>query len=105
YAGWVHYTAPYFDAGQVLVARRDTPYLDMAALDGRTLAVEIASLGDQAAQRWQRRLDRLDIARHMLPQDAMAAVERGEADAALVDTISARLYLQEHPALVQASRT
>lgn len=41
----------------------------------------------------------------MLPQDAMAAVERGEADAALVDTISARLYLQEHPALVQAGGT
>lgn len=105
YAGWVHYTAPYFDAGQVLVSRRDAPVQDMTALDGRTLAVEIASLGDQAAQRWQRRLDRLDIARHMLPQDAMAAVERGEADAALVDTISARLYLQEHPALVQAGRT
>lgn len=105
YAGWVHYTAPYFDAGQVLIARRDAPYLDMSDLDGKTLAVEIASLGDQAAQRWQRRLDRLDIARHMLPQDAMAAVERGDADAALVDTISARLYLQKHPALVQAGRT
>jgi len=59
FAGWVHYTAPYFDAGQVLVARRDAPYQDMAALDGKTLAVEIASLGDQTAQRWQRRLDRL----------------------------------------------
>lgn len=105
FAGWVHYTAPYFDAGQVLVARRDAPYQDMAALDGKTLAVEIASLGDQTAQRWQRRLDRLGIARHMLPQDALAAVERGEADAALVDTISARLYLPEHPALVRATAT
>lgn len=105
YAEWVHYTAPYFDAGQVLVARRDAPYQDMVALDGKTLAVEIASLGDQTAQRWQRRLDRLGIVRQMLPQDALAAVERGEADAALVDMISARLYLSEHPALIRATAT
>src|SRR5690606_14585338 len=52
-----------------------------------------------------RRLNSLEIARHMLPRDALAAVERGEADAALVDTISAREYLQAHPGLVRAAET
>lgn len=102
YADWVHYTQPYFDAGQVLVFRRDAPYSGIETLDGKTLAVEIASLGDQTAQQWQRRLRSLEIQRHMLPQDALDAVARGEADAALVDTITARLSLNSYPALQQA---
>jgi len=105
YADWVHYTQPYFDAGQVLVFRRDAPYSSIEALDGKTLAVEIASLGDQTAQQWQRRLRSLEIQRHMLPQDALDAVARGEADAALVDTITARLSLNSYPALQQAEHT
>ena len=34
--------------------------------------------------------------------DALAAVRSGEADVALVDGISARLYLRDHPDLVLA---
>lgn len=105
YADWVHYTRPYFDAGQVLVFRRDEPYSGIEALDGKTLAVEIASLGDQTAQQWQRRLRSLEIQRHMLPQDALDAVARGDADAALVDTITARLSLGSYPELQRAEQT
>jgi len=105
YAEWVHYSPPYFDAGQVLVSRADAPYKTMDALNGKWLAVEIASAGDQAAQRWQRRLDALHIRRVMLPEEALAAVEAGEVDVALVDTISAREYLQGHPGLVRAAET
>jgi len=105
YASWVHYSAPYFDAGQVLVSRREAPLNQMSALDSKTVAVEIGSLGDQTAQRWQRRLKSLHIERAMLPQDAIAAVTRGAADAALVDAISARLYLNGHAALVRSAGT
>jgi ABC-type amino acid transport substrate-binding protein len=102
---WVHYTRPYYDAGQILVSRVDSPIGTMRALDGRTVAVEIASQGDLAAQRWQRRLHALDVQRYMLPDDAMAAVQSGRADAALVDTVSARLYLDQHDDLVMADKT
>mgnify|MGYP001179567914 CR=1 FL=1 len=105
YTEWVHYSPPYFDAGQVLVSRAGAPYANMDALDGKWLAVEIASAGDRAAQRWQRRLDSLFIRRVLLPEDALRAVEAGEVDAALVDTISARLYLHDHPDLVRAAGT
>jgi len=105
YEEWVHYTPPYFDAGQVLVSRPDAPVTRWRDLDGKTVAVEIASAGDQAAQRWQRRLHALDIVRAMLPQEAMQAVQAGEADAALVDVVSARLYLAEHDDLVMAEDT
>jgi ABC-type amino acid transport substrate-binding protein len=102
---WVHYTRPYYDAGQILVSRADAPVDSMRALDGRTVAVEIASQGDLAAQRWQRRLHALDVQRYMLPDDAMSAVLTGGADAALVDTVSARLYLDQHDGLVMADKT
>jgi polar amino acid transport system substrate-binding protein len=102
---WVYYTQPYFDAGQVLVSRQDTPVQSMRDLDGHILAVEIASSGDSAAQRWERRLHSLTIRRCLLPDEAMQAVENGEANAALVDTISARRYVKDHPNLVIARQT
>jgi ABC-type amino acid transport substrate-binding protein len=102
---WVYYTRSYFDAGQILVSRADDPSQDMRALDGKTVAVEMVSAGDEEARRWERRLHSLTIARYMLPDEAMQAVQRGEADAALVDTISARLYVREHTDLVMADKT
>lgn len=101
---WVYYTRPYFDAGQILVSRSDSPIQSMRALDGKTVAVELASTGDREARRWERRLHKLTITRYMLPDEAIQAVEAGEADAALVDTISARLYLKDHPDLIMARK-
>jgi ABC-type amino acid transport substrate-binding protein len=105
YQEWVYYTRPYFDGGQILVSRVDAPFDTMRELDGKTVAVELASAGDLAAQRWTRRLHALDIQRHMLPDDAMYAVQTGDADAALVDTISARLYLADRADLRLAPAT
>lgn len=102
---WVHYTAPYFDAGQVLVSRTGDAYRHIRELDGRTIAVEIASAGDLVARQWQRRLRSLDIVREMLPDDALDAVWQGDVDAALVDTVSARQYLDDHAGLVMAEET
>ncbi len=105
YEEWVYYTVPYFDAGQILVSRRADDYQHIRALEEKTLAVEIASAGDLAAQRWKRRLRALDIVHVMLPEEAMQRVQRGEVDAALVDTVSARLYLAEHLDLTMAAQT
>lgn len=105
YDEWVHYTSPYFDAGQVLVSRADEPYNTIRDLDRKRIAVEIASAGDMAAQRWQRRLHALDIERAMLPEDAIHAVQHNDVDAALVDTVSARLLLPDYPDLVMADET
>jgi len=102
---WVHYTRPYYDAGQVLVSRADAPVDHIRALDGRSVGVELASPGDIAAHRWKRRLHTLSIQRYMLPDEAMMAVQSGEVDAALVDTVSARLYLKTHADLVMADKT
>lgn len=102
---WVHYSRPYYDAGQVLVSRADHPVEDIRELDRQIIAVELASAGEQTAKRWSRRLHELTIIHFLLPEEAMQAVQRGDANAALVDTISARLYLNDHPDLVMADKT
>ncbi len=91
------YTRPYIDAGYFLVSRGGS-YQSMPDLDGKRLAVEYGSLGDEQARRWLRRLSSLSIQHHTEPTDALASVLNGAADAALVDYLTARLWLREHAA-------
>ncbi|HEX3054000.1 MAG TPA: ABC transporter substrate-binding protein [Aggregatilineaceae bacterium] len=102
---WVYYSEPYFDGGQILVSRPEEKYQEMKQLDGKTIAVEFASSGDTEARRWERRLHSLSIQRYILPAEAMQAVLDDEADAALVDTISARFFLKDQAGLVMADET
>ncbi len=84
------YSAPYFDAGQVLVVPADAEDIDgMEDLEGRTLAVEFGSAGDVEARAWERRLTALAVLPCQTPDEALMKVAVGEADAALVDHLSA----------------
>ena len=94
------YSTPYFDAGQVLVVRLPSVppacggeerggIEGMADLSGRTLAVEFGTQGDLEARKWARRLSDLTVVPHQTAAEALAAVASGEADAALVDHVSA----------------
>ena len=92
------YSTPYFDAGQVLVAREKPDRFSetcqvsvegMADLDGCTLAVEFGTQGDLEARKWARRLSGLAVVPYQTAAEALAAVAAGEADGALVDHVSA----------------
>ncbi len=86
----VAYSMPYFDAGQVLVVGAESaPITGMADLSGRTLAVELGSRGDEAARSWADRLDDLTLVPCQTAAEALARVAAGQADAALVDHVSA----------------
>jgi len=90
------YSTSYFDAGQVLVVSEGTEDIEgMEDLDGRTLAVEFGSEGDVVARTWERRLNALTVLPCDTAEEALDKVMAGEADAALVDHLSA---------LMQASR-
>ncbi len=91
-SGDVLYTRPYFNAGQVMVVRQGSDLKGVADLDGRTVAVEFGGEGDVWARREQRRRASLAVARYDAPVAALDALARGEADAAIVDAISARVY-------------
>jgi ABC-type amino acid transport substrate-binding protein len=89
-----HYTAPYFDAGLVLVVPSASKLDD---LKGRTLAVEAGSEGDTRARWLARRTIGLSVLERDTPEEAMQVVEAGLADAALTDTATARQYIAAHP--------
>jgi polar amino acid transport system substrate-binding protein len=94
----VRYTQPYFDAGLVLVSAENRPISAMSALSGHSLAYEFGSDADSEARLWQRRIQPFETRPYELPQYALDAVRLGDADAALVDATSARLYLRDHRA-------
>lgn len=84
------YSRSYFNAGEVLVVRAGTEGIaDMADLSGRTLAVEWGSEGDVVARQWARRLVGLTVLPCPTADEVLARVVSGEADAALVDHLSA----------------
>jgi ABC-type amino acid transport substrate-binding protein len=93
----VNYSLPYYNAGLVLVSDADSPFVDMSAMPGHSVAYEFGSNPDAEARRWLRRVLPFETRPYELNDYALDAVRLGEADAALVDGISARLYLREHP--------
>ena len=96
------YSNPYFNAGQILVTRPDTADLQqLSDFNGRTLAVELGAQGHVEATTWARRLANLTVVPYNTPDEALTAVLHHEADAALVDSISGRLYLMTSPGLVR----
>ncbi|MBN1284744.1 MAG: amino acid ABC transporter substrate-binding protein [Anaerolineae bacterium] len=86
------YSVPYFDAGQVLVVPDGSGIAGPADLEGRAVAVEFGSEGDVWAREQQRRLKELHIQPYDAPVAALDALADGKADAAIIDSISARLY-------------
>lgn len=98
------YSEPYFNTGEILITPAGSSGIgEMADLDGRILSVELGSPGHVEATTWARRLPDLTIVPHTTPDEALAAVAKGEADAALIDSISGRLYLMNEPALKRIS--
>jgi ABC-type amino acid transport substrate-binding protein len=101
----VSYTRPYFVGGTVAVVRTGSggPGLDSArplpwATD-KTFAVEYGAGGDALARLWSRQTTGVTVKPMPTAQDALAALENGQANAALVDAISAYDFLKTHAAL------
>lgn len=90
----VAFSDTYFEAGLFLV----TPAGSVAVgslddLAGRRLAVEWGSEGDVQARRLRRRFPDLVLLPGDTPQAALLAVAEGQADAALVDHVSALQFV------------
>jgi ABC-type amino acid transport substrate-binding protein len=99
-AGFAYSTA-YFDAGQVLVVADGVEGVEgMEDLGQRMLAVEFGGEGDVVARAWARRLDGLVILPCQDADEALAKVAAGQAEAALVDRLSALARAGGEEALV-----
>lgn len=93
----VRYTRPYFNAGLVLVSPPDRPPASMSDLPGHALAYEFGSNAHSWARRWLRRVAYFETQPYELPEHALDAVRLRQADLALVDATTARLYTRQHP--------
>jgi len=98
----VRYSAPYYQAGQVLLVRFGEASIAAAAdLAGKRVGVELGSNADTEA----RRLARASVPGMQLrseyhsPEEALDALLRGELDAAITDNVSAQGYLRAHDGL------
>ncbi len=91
------YSAPYFNAGQVLVtpAASEISRFDAVTAD-MPLAVEVGAAGHLYASEQH---PPLDIIPYPSADDALHAVTNGEAAAALTDSISARLFVADNAAV------
>jgi ABC-type amino acid transport substrate-binding protein len=90
----VHYSQPYLDAGLVLVSA--TGFTHMEDLSAHRLAYEFGSEAEVEARRWLRRIQPFETRPYELAHYALDAAREGDADAALVDAVTAHLYLREH---------
>jgi len=97
----VHYSPAYFEAGLVIVTRSELAAQLSRAEDlaQRVVAIEWGSEGDAYGRQLARRLGRLTLLPRPTPADAIAAVAAGQADAALVDAVSAYQALRQHAGL------
>lgn len=98
----VAYTQAYFTGGTVAVIRAEGDLLTgdpEAWSEGKTLAVEYGASGDALARQWARRVVGVTVTPLLTAGEALAAVEAGAADAALVDAIAAYDYLRGEPGM------
>jgi len=95
----VAYSTSYFNAGPVIVASPGGEVSAERDLDGRAVHVEFGSEGDVQARRLQHKMPALETVPHDTPQEALQAAAADSASAAIVDAVSARLYIRDDPGL------
>lgn len=103
----VSFTRAYFVSGTVAVVRDDggrrTEDGDwMAWARGKRLAVEYGAGGDVLARQWQRQTTDVTVLPKVTALEALTALANAEADAALVDAITAYEFLRGQPGFALA---
>ena len=91
------YTRAYYDAGLMLVSSEEDSNSQMSDLAGGTLAFAFGSYAHAESDRWLRRISPYTPLPYEQPRFALDAVRIGGADAALVSSTDARMYMREHP--------
>lgn len=95
----VRYSESYFEAGVRLVTPIGSPIAGIEDLPGRRVAVEWGGAGDVQLRRLQKEEPTIERATFQTQEEALAALERGEVDAALVDGVTLALAQGQGAAL------
>lgn len=99
--GWrARFSTPYLNAGQVLVVRKGAAITQEADLADRVIGVALGSEGDTLARKLQRGLPTMRARSDFeTTTAALDALDRGEIDAVIADTISALSAQHSYPKL------
>ncbi len=90
------YSISYFNAGPVIVVHAsDTAISQPGDLRGHTVHVEFGAEGDVQARRLRKKLGRLEVVTHATAQEALNALLADPDGAAIVDAVSARLFIRQ----------
>lgn len=95
----VLYSTAYFNAGPVIVTHADGEIRRPDDLAGRKVYVELGSEGDVQARRLQKRWPNVEIVSFDMAQTALEMLLTDPTGAAVVDHVSARLFMREHGGL------
>jgi len=102
----ISFSRSYFVGGTVAVIKAQTGTRltgdPIVWASGKTLAVEYGAGGDALARQWKQRVAGITILPKPTADEALLAVENDQAQAALVDAISAYDFMRGHPALTLA---
>ncbi|MGQ0602296.1 MAG: ABC transporter substrate-binding protein [Anaerolineales bacterium] len=93
----VSYTRPYFVNGTAAVVKGIAPLFTVdwpAWAAGKRIAVEYGAAGDMIARGWAKQLAGITLFQPRTAQEALALLAAGDADAALVDAITAYEFLK-----------
>jgi polar amino acid transport system substrate-binding protein len=95
----VDFSDPYFEAKQVIITRADNKDIQgVQDLAGKIVSVQQGTTGDFAAVRLvEEKGIKFEIKRFEGTPEALMAIQKGDADAAIIDNFVAYLAVKENP--------
>jgi polar amino acid transport system substrate-binding protein len=91
----VTYSYPYFNAGQVLAVRDDEEgILGVNDLAGRSVGVELGSMGDVEARQLLRKMQ-FELIPYRTPEEALSMLKARQVDVTIMDVVSTYQFMRE----------
>jgi len=98
------YSFPYFDAGQILIAKVGDNIAGIEDIHSATIAVELGSEGHVLANQLERSMPDVIVNTYRSSDEAILSVIDLETDVAIVDSVTGRLFLSSEPQLEYGSK-
>jgi len=89
------YSYSYFNAGQVLVVGENQDgIISVDNLAGRSVGVELGSMGDVEARQLLRTME-FELVPYRTPEEALTMLKEGQVDATIMDVVSTYQFIRE----------
>jgi len=93
----VSFSDPYFEAKQVILAKKGSGIKGVEDLAGKKVGVQLGTTGDFAAQKLIENGIEFELIKYEDTPSALMAIEKGDIDAAIIDNFVAYLAQKNNP--------